>query len=588
MHRYSRIVEEVLDLLSITQYAALGVVGDKLLVSVFRGVRDVYAFDGSSMVKLNAEPVLGVAEAHYGVDRVVLWRDVSKGRELSKIYVVRIDSPGREVELHPEQRPSRIFGVADDGETVVFSSVHERGVGIYAVRGGKLWKAADVIGVPIVTDVRKDLATGIGIFPPETRYFKLFTVELGSGELRVHQPPVKGNVLLAKVSSSGSVVYALEGAREGKLFELDPDTGKSSELRMERDLARFNPTSFAYLGFTTRGEILVSAKRCGRTRVFLEGEKLSAPTGVHLTVYEWRGKVVVTHSSTTTPPRIVELDREGKEWRPLLEDRGPWWLSEVVEEVGYVEPRSSADGSPVPTHYVVSRRAGKPGPTVVLVHGGPFAEYDDSFNIVTVALAASGFHVVKPNYRGSTGYGVEWTEKIIGDPGGAELEDIVSAADWAEKSGLSSRTYIMGYSYGGYATLCALTMKPGRFRGGVAGASVADWEEMYELSDPAFKQFIEMLFAGRKELWRERSPVTHIDNLRDPLMIVHPLNDTRTPLRPVLKFVGKAAEKGKRIEMYVAPDMGHVINTAEDAMKILLPALLYLARLEERRSPEET
>jgi dipeptidyl aminopeptidase/acylaminoacyl peptidase len=215
------------------------------------------------------------------------------------------------------------------------------------------------------------------------------------------------------------------------------------------------------------------------------------------------------------------------------------------------------------------------------VHGGPFAEDTDSWSIFASALAVSGFHVIMPNYRGSTGYGEEWRAKIIGDPCGAEMEDIASAARWALDKGLASRVYIMGYSYGGYMTMCSLVKKPGLYKAGVAGASVVDWEMMYELSDAAFKQFIDVIFAGRRDLWRERSPVNFVENLRDPLCIIHPQNDSRTPLKPVLRFMERALELGKSFEAHIAPDIGHAINTVDDVIKILLPAILFLKRVDE-------
>jgi dipeptidyl aminopeptidase/acylaminoacyl peptidase len=119
------------------------------------------------------------------------------------------------------------------------------------------------------------------------------------------------------------------------------------------------------------------------------------------------------------------------------------------------------------------------------------------------------------------------------------------------------------------------------FKAGVAGASVTDWEMMYELSDHVFKKFIEMIFAGRRDLWRERSPITYVDNIREPIAILHPQNDSRTPLKPVLKFIEKLLESGKRFEAHILPDMGHSINKVEDIMKILWPAVEFLIRSEK-------
>ena len=152
--------------------------------------------------------------------------------------------------------------------------------------------------------------------------------------------------------------------------------------------------------------------------------------------------------------------------------------------------------------------------------------------------------------------------------------------EYAVKSGIAdpNRVAIMGYSYGGYMTLLAMSKHPELWKCGVAGASVVDWEEMYGLSDAVFKKFIEVLFNGKKELFRERSPITYADNIKAPLCIVHPQNDTRTPLKPVLKLMNKLLEHGKTFEAHITPDMGHVINTIDDAVKILLPALIFLKK----------
>jgi dipeptidyl aminopeptidase/acylaminoacyl peptidase len=143
---------------------------------------------------------------------------------------------------------------------------------------------------------------------------------------------------------------------------------------------------------------------------------------------------------------------------------------------------------------------------------------------------------------------------------------------------LADRLFIMGYSYGGYMTLWAMASKPDLYECGVAGASVADWEEMYELSDAIFRFFIETLFAGSRELLRERSPISRVDGVKKPICIIHPQNDTRTPLKPVIRFMSLMLEKGKTFEAHIIPDMGHVVNTVDDAMKILLPAILFLNR----------
>lgn len=118
------------------------------------------------------------------------------------------------------------------------------------------------------------------------------------------------------------------------------------------------------------------------------------------------------------------------------------------------------------------------------------------------------------------------------------------------------------------------------WRCGVAGAPVADWEEMYELADAYFKQFEEILFAGKKELFKERSPLSYVENIKVPLCIVQPQKDSRTPLKPVLRFVQKLAEYNKTFELHIVPDIGHTISLDRKALaKFLLYTALFLERI---------
>ena len=194
------------------------------------------------------------------------------------------------------------------------------------------------------------------------------------------------------------------------------------------------------------------------------------------------------------------------------------------------------------------------------------------------SLVVCGYHVVAPNFRGSTGYGEDFRILDIGDPGGGDLQDVIYARKWALENKLASKVAIMGYSYGGYMTFLATAKHPELWTCGVAGAGITDWEELYELSDALFKQFVNILFAGRRDLWKDRSPATYVDQAKTPICIIHPQNDTRTPLRPVLKYVQRLLENKVTFEVHVVPDIGHAINKLEDMLKILLPAILFLEK----------
>jgi dipeptidyl aminopeptidase/acylaminoacyl peptidase len=138
----------------------------------------------------------------------------------------------------------------------------------------------------------------------------------------------------------------------------------------------------------------------------------------------------------------------------------------------------------------------------------------------------------------------------------------------------------MGYSYGGYMTLLALGKLPDKWDFGIAGASVADWVEMYDLSDSFFKSFMEVLFIGKNlDLMKNRSPISYVNNVKAPLCIIHSQNDTRTPLVPVLRYVQELQKGGKTFEFHVIPNLGHTIYKIDDAIDLLLPALIFLKKL---------
>ncbi|GAB6148610.1 alpha/beta hydrolase family protein [Stetteria hydrogenophila] len=579
---YREIVGALEEILSIERFNVGGVLaGGRLLVPAFReGGVNLYSYDyrgSGGLAKLNRGRVNWHVEPPYGARRVVFVRDVARGREQGVLVRVDVDRPGEEP-LAPGLEPMRIIGAADGGVTVAFTASTGEEAAVYAAREGEAWRVASAPGLPIVTGVEGRFAVGVYLAPDKPGVGRLLVADLEEGSLRFKE--AGGGSVSHAVIHGGRVVYAVEAGEGAELRVLDPASTEDAELSLpHRDLEAFKPVAFNYLGFTPEGRLVAVARRRGRSAVFVDGRRIPAPEGVHYSAYLVDGRVVFSHSSLKSPPSVYESDPETGEVRVLLSGGKPGWLDSRLGESAYVEVESF-DGSRVPVFVLRSGSAPEPGPAVVLVHGGPFSEYADEWNVTAASLAAAGFHVVMPNYRGSTGYGDEWRLKIIGDPCGGELEDVAAAARWALESGLASRVYVMGYSYGGYMAFCALTRKPGLFRAGVAGAGIVDWGEMYELSDAAFKGFIDLLFAGRRDLWAERSPASYVDNLRDPLCIIHPQNDSRTPLKPVLRFMEKALEKGKSFEAHIAPDMGHAITTMEEAVKILLPALLFLARAE--------
>ncbi len=325
-------------------------------------------------------------------------------------------------------------------------------------------------------------------------------------------------------------------------------------------------------------------KKDGRTKLFIDGEEIVLPEGtIHGYPVFIDDKVFVALSNITSPPKIYRKSLKENDLEIVVDNKLPDYIASMIAGHEFIRYKSF-DGLEIPA-YIIYSNTEKPGPAIVYVHGGPWSEVMDSFSRMITPLVAMGYHVIAPNFRGSTGYGDDFRGMDIGDPGGGDLEDIVYAGKYVVEKNIADRDRlaVMGYSYGGYMTYLALGRYPDLWRTGVAGAGIVDWEETYSLSDALFRNFIEILFGGKKELWRERSPITYVDNVKAPICIIHSQNDTRTPLKPVLKYIEKLLEKGNSFETHIVPDTGHAILRIEDAIKILLPALIFLEKYLKKK-----
>jgi len=568
-------------LVRIPFYSVVGFTNGKVIyVSDAEGVMSLWSLDPADgkPLRLTKEPVHNVAKPHPKSRYLVFTRDVTRGRELQKPFIVSVD--GGDEKLLADIPPMRFFGMVWDGECerLIFSAATSSGMGLFVAKRGTYEKLIDIDTIMYPTDVEGNLIVGAGMLRRNPMSMELFLYDISAGELRVYTPK-EGSVNKEPVIKDGKVLFESNFKGSNALYIYDTESEELTQPKFSyKDYREYRASEHLVYGWLSDGRIWVVAKKNGRTKPFIDGRTIASPEGTvgYLAVNEDAMRAYYSASSLTTPPKIYEVDLERNKYSVLLDNPIP---KELEGRIGrsYFTRCKSSDGLEVPMYVVESAAASKPGPTVVYVHGGPWSEVYDTWSTLINGLSIMGYHVLAPNFRGSTGYGEEFRLLDIGDPGGGDLEDVVAAAKWGAEKGIASKVAIMGYSYGGYMTYLALGRKPEVWDAGVAGAGVVDWKEMYSLSDALFKKFIEMLFNGvNDELMTERSPITYVHRVKAPLCIIHPQNDTRTPLEPVLRYVEKLLERGVTFEMHVVPDMGHVIKTIDDVMKIMLPAILFL------------
>jgi dipeptidyl aminopeptidase/acylaminoacyl peptidase len=583
--RITEIAQVVESIVNTPSYVIYGVTSGGLILygSTESGVLDLYVVNPSTGLKAKVAKGIHLhALAHPVSDYVVFTRDVSRGYELCRVYAVNIRS-GELIDVSSSLPPQRVTGLAFNGEYIAWSGASGEEAGIYLARlKGEPELLVKTKGREFVSDTNGKLIVGYGFLRGNPFSTELFILNTTTREFRVYTPREGSTSVTPKIREN-NVLFAsdYEDLDKQRLYLLNLETNEiRSAVPEGSDLYEFEPVEYVDYGWSSDGVFWAIAKKQGRSHIFVDNKFVGLESGFVSSAILHGEYVYVVHSSLKTPPRIVAINSKSRDVRVIISER----LSEdIIQRFGSVKfaETTSPDGVTVPIFILESKLSGKPGPVVIYPHGGPWSEVADSWSPIIATLAALGYHVVAPNFRGSTGYGEKFRKMDIGDPGGGDMEDIATAANWAIESGLaeSGRLAIVGYSYGGYTVLMQLTKKPDLWRCGVAGAPVADWEEMYELADAYFKRFEEVLFAGKRELFKERSPINYVENIKAPLCIIQPQNDSRTPLKPVLKFIQKLVEYNKTFELHVVPDIGHTISLDRRALaKFLFYTALFLEK----------
>jgi dipeptidyl aminopeptidase/acylaminoacyl peptidase len=222
--------------------------------------------------------------------------------------------------------------------------------------------------------------------------------------------------------------------------------------------------------------------------------------------------------------------------------------------------------------FVAEPKGDGPHPVVMLVHGGPTWSYTDSFLPDVQAWVDHGAAVAMVNYRGSTGYGVAFRDALVGNPGFPEVADVVAGLNALVAEGIAdpTRAAITGASWGGYVSLLAIGLHPEPWAAAAAVVPVGDYVTAYHDEAPGLQAFDRSLFGGSPDevgdLYRERSPLTYVDRVRTPVLVIAGDNDSRCPIRQVLNYVEALQARGGEVEL-VRFDAGHGSMVIDERVK---------------------
>jgi protease II len=343
----------------------------------------------------------------------------------------------------------------------------------------------------------------------------------------------------------------------------DPDM-EVSEFQIDQ------PRRHIYVELNDRGYtklVVLDAKTYARVALPLPRDADHVVAGVT----SEDGRYVTLGVSTPTGPRVSYVWDWQK--RALVQ-----WLvpsSPEVDLTAFVPAKLATypakDGTPIPTFVRVPKGCAPdentstdPCPVIVLFHGGPEAQARPGFSTYRQLFVNAGYILVEPNVRGSGGYGRKWLDADNGPKRLDVIGDIEDASRYVKtqyaRNGKAPKVGVMGGSYGGYATLVAMTMFAGAYDAGVSNVGISNLESFLRNTAP-YRRALRISEYGDPdrdaEALRKLSPVNYIDRVKDPLLIIQGVNDPRVPVGEAVQMHDLLAKRGVAATLILFAEDGH-------------------------------
>lgn len=282
---------------------------------------------------------------------------------------------------------------------------------------------------------------------------------------------------------------------------------------------------------------------------------------------------IVTAWDSTRPATYYMFDREKSSLEELVESR-PWVDPDQMAEMRPIKYQAR-DGLLINGYLTLPVGVEANNlPMIINPHGGPWARDRYGYNSEIQFLANRGYAVLQVNFRGSTGYGMDFIDAGNGEWGLAMQDDITDAVSWAIEEGFANpeRVCIYGGSYGGYATMAGLTYTPELYKCGINYVGVTSIPLLFKTMPEAWasgRPQMEWRIGSpdaNKELLEDRSPLNHIENIQAPLMMAYGKRDARVALSHALKTEKELKRHEKEYQLMIKKDEGHGFRKYENRM----------------------
>ena len=311
------------------------------------------------------------------------------------------------------------------------------------------------------------------------------------------------------------------------------------------------------------------------------------------------GRYVTFGVSTPTAPRASYVWDWQK--RALVQ-----WLvpsSPEVDLASFVPAKlvtyPAKDGTAIPAFVRVpngcapdQNTTSDPCPVIVTFHGGPEAQAKPGFSTYRQMFVNAGYILVEPNVRGSGGYGRKWLDADNGPKRLDVIGDIEDASRYAKaqyaRNGKAPKVGVTGGSYGGYATLIAMTMFAGAYDAGASNVGIGNLESFLRNTAP-YRRAVRISEYGDPdrddEALRKLSPVTYIDRVNAPLLILQGVNDPRVPVGEAIQMHELLAKRGVTAPLILFAEEGHGAGRRSAAVQQLGHTLKFFDEHLKKKAP---
>jgi dipeptidyl aminopeptidase/acylaminoacyl peptidase len=281
-------------------------------------------------------------------------------------------------------------------------------------------------------------------------------------------------------------------------------------------------------------------------------------------------KLLIRASGDTDPGTYYYYDKltrrldEVEPIRPLLEGHA----------LAHVKPISvpSSDGAQIPAYLTLPPgKAAKNLPAIVLPHGGPSSRDTWGFDWLAQFLAARGYAVIQPNYRGSAGYGDEWMGANGFRDWRKAISDVSASANYLVSQGIADpkRLAIVGWSYGGYAALQSAAVEPTLYKAAVAIAPVTDLTLLKKEAEHYTNYELVKEFVGSGPEVIEGSPLRHAAEVKVPILMFHGDMDQNVAIEQSEKMADALRSAGDKAELVRFKGLDHQLDDSAARITML-------------------